>query len=406
MKYYLVGEKLGHSFSADIHMLNGLDYELKEVKREDIGRLFEQKDFDGLNVTMPYKKAVIPYLDEVDETALEIGAVNTVVNENGRLKGFNTDCFGLEYALSAANLSLKGENVLILGKGGGAAVARYVARKQGALSTVVVGGRKEIEDGRCYDFDDATIVINATPVGMFPNEDKSPLDLFRMPRVRGIFDLVYNPLRTKLSLHADLLGIKNACGLTMLVAQGLYSEYLWGKNDEYLEKIAAQTESIRRERQNIVLIGAPSAGKSTIGALVAKKTGRKFFDVDLEIEKATGKTPERIIENLGEENFRKREREVVEKLKRERGAVIACGGGTVLDERNVVDLKQNGLLIYLERDADKLSSVGRPLSKNGAISRLLSERIPIYERASDVKIKNDDELEVARDRVIFAAFRG
>ena len=402
MKYYLLGEKLSHSFSAKLHRRFGLDYELKEVESWAISRLLNEKDFKGLNVTIPYKKTIMPFLDDTDDTARRIGAVNTVVNKGGKLIGYNTDYFGLKFALDYYGIELSGENVMILGNGGAAAACKTLAGDEKAKSVTVVERKGEINFENCYNVTDTSVIINATPVGMFPCAGISPVDSGRFPNLKAVFDCVYNPVNTEFLRLAENLGIKRGGGLLMLVAQGMYSEYLWGEADNFKEKILPTYRDILFEESNIVLIGMPSAGKTTIGKAISEKLGREFYDTDEMISARYKITPEKIIEEKGEPYFREIEKEVVKELDGVKGSVISTGGGTVLSEKNVRVLRSDGVVVFLERDEEKLTENNRPLSKNGAISRLLRERTPIYENICDIKIRNDGSIEETAESVLSA----
>lgn len=391
MEFCLIGKKLGHSYSKIIHEKQGLCYSLVEIEEEGIENFI--KNFDGgMNVTIPYKKAVIPYLDEVDGFAKEIGAVNTIVKIDGKLRGYNTDVFGMEYALKRARISLGGKRVMILGSGGTSLTARAVCKKNNASEVFVVSRSGEINYQNCYGYE-VDVIINTTPVGMFPNEYDTPIDLSKFEGLEGVFDCIYNPLRTNLILQAQELGVKNSGGLAMLIAQGLKAEEIWlGKKipkRRYEELIC----EIENEKRNIVLIGMPSCGKSTVAKELSLLTGKRVLDTDEMVKNSVGQSPSEIIEKHGEAVFRGVETEAVIKASRESGVIIATGGGAVLRWANVSHLKRNGILIYLERGVEKLIDEDRPLSKNGAISRLFEERKPIYEKVCDKKVDNNGRLE-------------
>lgn len=399
-KYYLIGEKLSHSYSKDIHSLFGLNYELKELSADEVGDFLQKKEFDGLNVTMPYKKTVISYLDEVDEIAKSIGAVNTIVNENGKLKGYNTDYFGLKYALSSAGIEIKDKRVAVLGSGGASVTAQKLAEDLGAAEISVVSRNGEINYENVYEKIDPQVIINATPVGMFPNENGQPISLERFKNLAGVFDCVYNPYRTRLVLNAEKLGVNAAGGMKMLAAQGVYSEFLWGETDFKEENIELAYKNLFEKEVNIALIGMPGAGKTCLGKLVAEKLKKPFYDTDELCEKISGLSSEETIEKFGEKKFREIENIAADRVSRVRGAVIATGGGTVLNEENVLKLRSSGVVVYIERDLGKLSLKQRPLSKSTPISRLFEQREGYYLAASDVKIKNDGEKEEAAEEII------
>ena len=426
-KYYLLGEKLSHSYSAVIHSFFGLDYSLRELPPEKLSEFVKSRKFDGLNVTMPYKKSVVPFLDEVDGIAEKTGAVNTVLNKNGKLIGYNTDYYGMKYALEAAKIALKGKNVLILGSGGAGIVAEKLAIDEGAASVEIVSRKGKFNYENIYDREKTQVIINATPVGMFPFAGGAACDVSRFKNLEGAFDCVYNPFRSKFVLDAEKIGARACGGLTMLVAQAVYSEKIWGETtggiaDKTAEKTAditaggsAETadcedkiravlgEVLKRET-NISLVGMPGAGKTTVGRILAEKLGMGFCDTDEEIEKIAGESPEKIIEKYGEERFREIETEVAESLSALRGVVIATGGGTILREKNVEKLRSCGVVIWLGRDLNLLVQNNRPLSKNMPISRLFKQREEYYVAASDKKIENDEAAEKTAEKIITEIF--
>ena len=310
MKYALIGRTLGHSYSVPIHAgFGNSDYILKNLEPEALEGFIKGKDFCGLNVTIPYKQAVMPFLDEIDDSALAIGSVNTVVNKNGRLYGYNTDIDGMRLLAKKAGIALSGKKVLVLGSGGTSLTARALAKSEGAKEILVVSRSGEVNYDNVYDESDAEIIINTTPVGMFPNNGKAAVDLSRFPKLTGVLDAVYNPLKTELILEAESLGIPAAGGLFMLVAQAKRAEEL------FFDKVIADEENERVYRtlmqsfRNIVLIGMPGCGKTTVGKALAKKLGREFVDIDALIEKNAKKSIPEIFANDGEEVFRRFETE-------------------------------------------------------------------------------------------------
>lgn len=441
-KYYLLGEKLSHSYSAVIHSFCGLDYSLRELPPEKLSEFVKSRKFDGLNVTMPYKKSIVPLLDEVDGIAEKTGAVNTVLNKNGKLIGYNTDYYGMKYALEAAKITLKGKDVLILGSGGAGIVAEKLAIDEGAASVEIVSRNGKLNYENIYDRKKTQVIINATPVGTFPFADGAACDVSRFKNLEGAFDCVYNPFRSKFVLDAEKIGARACGGLTMLVAQAVYSEKIWGKTtvgiaDGTAEKTADGTfetangtakktaditadgsaetadcenkiraalgEVLKRET-NISLVGMPGAGKTTVGRILAEKLGMGFCDTDEEIEKIAGESPEKIIEKYGEERFREIESETVKSLSALKGAVIATGGGIVLNEKNVEKLRSRGVVIWLGRDLNLLAQNNRPLSKSMPISRLFKQREEYYVAASDKKIENDEAAEKTAEKIITEIF--
>ena len=440
-KYYLLGEKLSHSYSAVIHSFFGLDYSLRELPPEKLSEFVKSRKFDGLNVTMPYKKSIVPLLDEVDGIAEKTGAVNTVLNKNGKLIGYNTDYYGMKYALEAAKITLKGKNVLILGSGGTGIVAEKLAIDEGAASVEIVSRKGKLNYENIYDREKTQVIINATPVGTFPFADGAACDVSRFKNLEGAFDCVYNPFRSKFVLDAEKIGARACGGLTMLVAQAVYSEKIWGETtvgiadktadgtfetangttektaDKPAEtaggsaetadcenKIRAVLDEVLKRETNISLVGMPGAGKTTVGRILAEKLGMGFCDTDEEIEKIAGESPEKIIEKYGEERFREIETEVAESVSSLRGVVIATGGGTILREKNVEKLRSCGVVIWLGRDLNLLAQNNRPLSKSMPISRLFKQRKGYYVAASDKKIENDEAAEKTAEKIITEIF--
>ena len=414
-KYYLLGEKLSHSYSAVIHSFFGLDYSLRELPPEKLSEFVKSRKFDGLNVTMPYKKSIVPLLDEVDGIAEKTGAVNTVLNKNGKLIGYNTDYYGMKYALEAAKITLKGKDVLILGSGGAGIVAEKLSIDEGAASVEIVSRKGKLNYENIYDREKTQVIINATPVGTFPFADGAACDVSRFKNLEGAFDCVYNPFRSRFVLDAEKIGARACGGLTMLVAQAVYSEKIWdettgGIADGTFEtadcenKIRAVLGEVLKRETNISLVGMPGAGKTTVGRILAEKLGMKFCDTDEEIEKIAGESPEKIIEKYGEERFREIETEVAESVSSLRGVVIATGGGTILREKNVEKLRSCGVVIWLGRDLNLLAQNNRPLSKSMSISRLFKQREGYYVAASDKKIENDKAAEKTAEKIITEIF--
>lgn len=399
MEYGLIGESLRHSFSQEIHSLLGeYPYELREIPPVELEAFMRKRDFKGINVTIPYKQAVMPFLDSKDIFAEKTGAVNTVVNRGGRLYGYNTDVEGMRQALLRAAIDPKGEKVLILGTGGTSRTAECVCELTGAREIIRVGRTKspgcityrEAEES-CRD---AGIIINTTPVGMYPGESESPVDLSCFTKVRGVFDAVYNPLRTRLVLSAHEREIKAAGGLFMLSTQGVLSaeKFLNERlSDGIQEKIY---ESLYRKKRNIVFIGMPGSGKTTVAKALSEKTGRAFYDTDGLTEKRTGLSSGEIIEKYGEEYFRRLEKDAVKSIRQLTSCVTATGGGTVLDSENVRLLRENGVLVFLDIDISRLSPHGdRPLSNTQeALERIFEKRYGIYKAAADYVLPVQDDV--------------
>ena len=399
MKYGLLGEKLGHSFSKEIHArLADYEYELRELNAEELDALFRKKDFEAVNVTIPYKQTVIPYLDEISERAKTIGAVNAVVNRNGKLFGDNTDFAGMRALALHAGADMKNKKVLVLGTGGTSKTACAVAKDLGAREVLRVSRTKK-EDAVTYEeaaekHSDAQIIINTTPVGMFPKTHASPIDLSAFPKLEALLDAIFNPLRTELVLTAQERGIIASGGLYMLAAQAVYASALFLDQDADEKKTDEVYKEILNEKRNIFLIGMPSSGKSSVGKKLAEMAGKEFEDTDAMLVKRFGEPIADYIRKNGEKAFRDAESEVIAEAAKERGKVIATGGGAILRKENVREMKRNGVTVFLDRDLSLLTATSdRPLSSTKeALERLHNERFPIYEKAADVTVKSNDEI--------------
>ena len=409
MKYGLIGEKLSHNFSPMIHeALGSFPYELKELAPEELESFLLGHDFLGINVTIPYKQAVIPYLTKISPTASRIGAVNTIVaEEDGTLSGYNTDYFGIQYALQRAGISADGKKALILGSGGTSHTARAVLQDLGA-SEIVIVSRKKTEEAAMTDYAhvytdhaDAQIVLNTTPVGMFPNNGKSPLDLTRFKDLSGVMDVIYNPLRSALIMQAEELGIPCTGGLGMLVAQAKGAAELFMGRKIPDGEIARITRGLRDMLTNIVLIGMPGSGKTNIGKMLADTLEREFVDLDNVIEDTASLTIPEMFEKCGEDYFRDLETAVARKEGASFGRVSATGGGIVLRDDNYAPLAQNGYIVCLERDLSKLPLDGRPLSKSAeALVAMQKRRAPYYEHFADASIDNNGTRQDTIDHIL------
>ncbi len=409
MKYGLIGKKLGHSFSKEIHAhLADYEYSLLELPTEDdVAAFLKAGDFSAINVTIPYKQTVIPFLDEIAPEARAIGAVNTVVNRDGRLYGYNTDFYGMKVALARIGAtSLSGKHALVLGTGGTSHTACAVLAALGASSVHTVSrtprdGAISYEEAM-REHRDADVLINTTPVGMFPNTDDSPISLDAFSRLSYVFDAVYNPLSSRLVSEARARGISASGGLYMLAAQAYRACELF--LDTTLSPDLLETAYLRvlNAKQSIVLIGMPSSGKTTVGRALSKATRRPFIDLDEEIVKAAGRDIPAIFRDEGEEAFRDKESEAVRLASQKTGVIIATGGGAVLRPQNIARLKQNGVLVFLDRALEDLTPTGdRPTaSSRAAIEARYRERLPIYLAAKDiaVKVKNDPDEVVSNIR--------
>ena len=389
MRYGLIGASLPHSYSKLIHdALGRYGYELMPMDEDGMRRFMERADFDGINVTIPYKEKVIPYLHSIDEGARRIGAVNTVVNRGGRLYGYNTDVYGVKDTLRRAGIGLKGKKVAVLGTGGTSKTVSYVCRTAGADVSLVSRtpgagalGYEELTELR------PDIIMNTTPVGMFPKTGVSPVSPSCLDGVSFVFDVIYNPLRTRLTLDAKERGIKTAGGLYMLVSQAMRAAELFTGEPVGATDTERIYEGLLSGIRNTVLTGMPGCGKTTVGRLLSERLGAPFYDTDALIEERVGSVPE-YIRAHGEAAFRDVESAVIAGLSSVRGAVIATGGGAVLREENVRSLAENGRIFYLYRDIDKIvPDASRPLSSDRAsLLRRFEERREIYERTADEKV--------------------
>lgn len=396
MRYGLIGEKIGHSFSKIIHeKLADYTYDLIPLSKEELHDFMLEKKFTALNVTIPYKEAVLPYLDEIDRHAKAIGAVNTIVNRQGRLYGYNTDFFGFRYLLEHNGIDVRGKKVLVLGKGGAAKAVLAVLADLGADETHTVyykNAPDTITYEDCYrHHTDAQIILNTTPVGMYPKADDCPIDLNRFPKLEGIADVVYNPLRTQFVLEGEKRGIPAAGGLEMLVAQAKFAAEIFLDTTLPNGCIEEITQELQRERSNLVLIGMSGCGKSTLGKLAAEHLQKPFVDTDEEIVKKIGMPIAEYFEKEGETAFRQVETEVLHALSTENNLVISTGGGVVKTPLNIDLLKRNGRMVWLKREVSLLESGnGRPLAPDAATAeKLYQERLPLYITAAEAIAENN-----------------
>ena len=401
--YGLIGKTLGHSFSPQLHQwMWGCDYRLLPMDEAAAEQFFTDRAFDGVNVTIPYKQLALRRCDVVDERAARIGAVNTVVNRDGRLYGYNTDYDGLTALLRRTGIELSGRKVLILGTGGTSHTAHAVAEDLGAGEIVTISRSGENNYGNIARHADAQVILNTTPVGMSPNAGQAAVDVDAFPALEGVADVVYNPLTTYLVHQARRRGVKAACGLAMLVIQAQKAaEYFAGRP---IPDSAAE-EALRRitaEQANLVLMGMPGCGKSTVGALVAQRLGRPFVDLDEEIVRAAGMSIPEIFAKDGETAFRDLESQVLREVSGHHGIVLSLGGGTAVREENRYFIRQNGPVFYLRRSIDVLSGEGRPLSKSPeAIRTLYDQRRGIYESVADITVDSvEGSAEETAERIV------
>lgn len=394
MQCGLLGRKLGHSYSPQIHgQLASYDYSLFEKEPEELEGFLKNGNFVGLNVTIPYKKDVIPFLDQLSPVARRLGAVNTIVRRgDGSLVGHNTDYFGFRYLVQQSGLDVRGKKVLVLGSGGASNTAVAALQELGAR-VVIISRSGENNYGNLHLHADASVIVNTTPVGMYPNTGVSPIDLGCFPRLEGVLDVVYNPARTQILLDAENRGLVAMNGLWMLVAQAKESaEWFSGETipDSRIVQIHA---ALQAQMENIILVGMPGCGKTTIGRLLARETGKQFVDADEALEARVGRKITDIIPTDGEAAFRCLETETLAELGKQSGFVIATGGGCVTQERNYPLLHQNGTILWLTRALDKLPTEGRPLSQTGKLQQMLATRQPMYRRFADAVIENDGTVE-------------
>ena len=398
MSYYLIGHPLGHSFSPRLHALLGnKDYRLMDLDASGLADFIRRKEFDGLNVTIPYKQSVIPLCDEVSEKALGIGAVNTIVRRgDGSLYGDNTDIAGLMSMADHAGVSMEGKVVLILGSGGTGRTAWYAAQAAGARKIYRVSRSGPVNYENVYrTADNAQVVINTTPVGMYPNQYEAPLlDLNRLPGLEAVLDVIYNPLRTRLTLEAEKWGLRWANGLRMLVEQACAAEELFMDRPVPVQSAELAYRALCREKINLILIGMPGSGKTSAGRLLSRALGRPFLDTDTMIVRNARMEIPDIFETYGEPGFRDRETEALMEACREGGRVIATGGGAVLRDENRDIMRLNGWICLIDRPVEALDRAGRPLSQSAKVLEKMREtRMPYYQALADAAFENTRSLE-------------
>lgn len=401
MQCGLLGRKLGHSYSPQIHKrLANYQYDLFEVEPEDLESFLKTAPFQGLNVTIPYKKEVMAYCAALSDTARAIGSVNTLVRQkDGSLYGDNTDADGFAAMLSHSGIDPRGKKALVLGSGGASLAIVYVLKQLGAEQIVVISRSGENHYGNLHLHQDAQLIVNTTPVGMYPDTGVQPVDLRQFPSCEGVLDIIYNPAKTQLLLQAQALGLPHCDGLIMLVGQAKRAaERFTGTllSESLIPKITGQ---LRFEMGNLILIGMPGCGKSTIGQALAQRLGRPFADADAEIERQSGLSIPQIFSRFGEERFRQEETKALQRLGKQSGLVIATGGGCVTRPENYPLLHQNGIVIFLQRDLSELATEGRPLSLASDLQQMYRKRLPLYEQFSDAAVVNQSDAAAVAARI-------
>lgn len=401
MKCGLLGESLGHSYSPQIHgYLGSYSYQLFEKQPNELGDFLENGDFHGLNVTIPYKKAVIPYLAELSPVAARLGAVNTVVRrEDGSLIGHNTDYFGFRTMVEASGLKVKGKKVLVLGSGGASNTAVAVMQELGG-EVVIISRSGENNYSNLSKHRDAAVIVNTTPVGMYPNVADSPLSLEQFSALEGVLDLIFNPARTRLLQEAETRGLVAMNGLLMLVAQAKESAVWFTGSAIDQELIGSIHQKLQKQMENIILIGMPGCGKTSVAAELSRLTGKEVVDADAEIVAAAGRSIPEIFAQEGEEAFRKLETTILKQLGKQSGIILSTGGGCVTRKENYPLLHQNGRIFWLQRDISALPTDGRPISQKSDLNELYEIRRPLYEAFADEVIENNGTLAGAANQIL------
>ena len=399
----LIGEKLSHSFSPMIHsMLADYPYTLAEIKREDLGEYIKSGAFTSANVTIPYKVEVMKYLDEISPEAQAIGCVNCITHTpEGKLRGDNTDFWGLSYLIKSSNIDISGKKVLILGSGGSFLTASAVCKSLDAKEIICVSRSGEVNYENVYNVHpDAEIIINTSPVGMYPNNLECKINLEKFKHIKGVFDIIFNPSKTKLLLEAERLSIPAFGGLAMLVGQAKRAcEIFTGEKIDDCE-VDRIKKIIEEKTLNIVLVGMPGCGKSTIAKALAEKLGREIIDTDAEIVKNAKMPIPEIFSTFGEGVFRSLEHNEIKAAGKLSGKIISTGGGTVTISDNYEPLHQNGIIVFIKRDINSLSRDGRPLSIGADLNKMYEVRLPMYEKFADIVVENNSDVDSCVDKII------
>ena len=405
MEYGLIGEKLGHSFSKIIHeKLADYTYELCPLAKDELDAFMTAKQFKAINVTIPYKQDVIPHCDVLDDSAKRIGVVNTIVNRDGKLFGYNTDFAGFLYNLNAHGITLKDKKVMICGSGGTCKTVTAVAEYMGAKEILVVSRSKKenaVTYEECIRHKDVDVVVNASPKGMYPDNGESPLDLSNFPNCKAVVDVIYNPLKTRLLQQAEQLGMKAVNGLEMLVAQVKFAVEHFLSTEIENDKIDQITLELLKQLTNIVLIGMPSSGKTLTGKALCKYIDKTVVDTDAVIVERSGMSIKEMFARHGEAYFRQWEHDVIEEFSKQNGLIIATGGGAIKNEENIQNLKQNGVVMFIDRDLEHLLVTDdRPLSKDtNAVAKLYEERYPLYTKYGDLRVPNNYPMEISQQEL-------
>ena len=398
MRACLIGEKLGHSFSREIHEKFGAHYDLVELSEDKLENFVRSRSYACFNVTIPYKQKIAKYLDCLDVSAQEVGCVNTVVEKDGKLVGYNTDIDGLEFLFARSGVCAKGKHAVVLGSGGASKTACALLKRQGAASVTVVGRNRPFNYSNYHNLVQTQLLVNATPVGMYPDCENRPVDLQKFPNLQFVADVIYNPLKTPLLLQAERLGLPCANGLSMLVFQAVRAEEIW-QEKSFADVAESVLEEIERRFCNVVLVGMPSCGKTSVGKALAKMLGKTFVDLDEEAEKAEDCCVSQIFRQKGEQYFRTLETDVACRIGKKNGLVIATGGGVVLKRQNVDALRQNGFVVWLQRDLQNLCTENRPVSQSKGVQKIFEERKDLYALSADVAVFNDDSVEKVAEKV-------
>jgi len=401
MKCGLLGRKLGHSYSPQIHKyLGDYSYDLFEKEPEELDGFFADPPFDAMNVTIPYKETVMKYCSEISDSAKKIGSVNTIVRKNGKYYGDNTDYYGFEFILDSVCADVKGKKVLIIGNGGAAKTAIAVVSDKGGIP-VVISHKENTPENMIRHHLDTDIIVNTTPVGMYPKNLESPIVLDDYKNVQAVVDVVYNPSKTQILLDAERLGIPCINGLYMLVAQAEKASAIFKDEESWISKTESIVSELEFEMKNIVLVGMPGCGKSSVGKRIADKLNKTFKDSDDEVLAFSGKTPAEIIMAEGESEFRKIETEVLKSVCKQSASVISTGGGCVTVEENFDVIRQNSVVVWIKRPIENLSTDGRPLSKSlEELKKMYGVRAPKYDKISDIIIDNNKDIDSVAMTVI------